>query len=242
VTGSPLGRARAQAEAVAHKRGPFGAAVWLAGRAASRLYRCERHLLIVQPLEPRGEPLPPPEGIEHRRIGECAPEAVLAFSRRHRFPRRSLRPVRYALERYDGLAAVRDGRVVAAYWWAGAAAPHPDLALHGLELEEGDAYGFWLFVADEERPRRTAAAFLDAVTQEAHAQGFRRLFGFVLESNLPARWFFSLAGYGSLGCVPVRFVLGLAAFAPTGLFVRRTGRGGGPPFGYRPLLNYRPSP
>ncbi len=242
MTHSPLGRAGAQLAATTPARGPLRAAAWFAARAAARLYRREQHLLILRRLESRPEPLRPPEGVEYRRLGECAPEAVLAFSRRNRFPRRSLRPVRYGLDHYDGLAAIREGRIVAIYWWAEAAALHPDVALHGLELEEGDAYGFWLYVAAEERPRRTTAAFLDAVAHAAQGQGFRRLVGFVLEPNIRARWFFSFADYEQLGCVPVRFVLGLLAVSPTGLFVRRTRHGDGPPFGYRPLASYRPRP
>jgi hypothetical protein len=105
---------------------------------------------------------------------------------------------------YGGYVAIADGRVVGFYWWtdgngtppsrASIGAAIDELGL-GIEMEPGDVYGADLYVGERDRAGRTAQLFLDLVEDDLRNRGYRRLWGYVHESNRLGRWTYSLRGY-----------------------------------------------
>ena len=106
---------------------------------------------------------------------------------------------------YRGYVALAEGRVVGCYWWADGDGPPPpsrasigaaieELGL-GIDLEPGDVYGADLYVGEQDRAGRTAPLFLDLVENDLRARGYRRLWGYVHETNRLGRWTYSLRGY-----------------------------------------------
>lgn len=106
---------------------------------------------------------------------------------------------------YCGLVAFRDDRLIGFYWWVdGEAAPPPsrksvgaaiDVLDLGIDLGPGDVYGADLYVAESARGRGIAQGFLDVVEATLRERGYRRVWGYVQESNRPARWTYSLRRY-----------------------------------------------
>jgi GNAT superfamily N-acetyltransferase len=106
---------------------------------------------------------------------------------------------------YEGLVALRDGRLIGFYWWVDAHSAPPtsrwsigaaidELGL-AIELGEGDVYGADFYVAEADRRGGTAQAILDHVETLLRDRGYERLWGYVIEDNRPARWTYSLRGY-----------------------------------------------
>lgn len=106
---------------------------------------------------------------------------------------------------YEGLAGFQDDRLVAFYWWVDGDSAQPpsrwsvgnaidELGLD-IELAPGDVYGADFYVREAARPGGTAQAFLDHVETLLRDRGYRRLWGYVIEDNRPARWTYSLRGY-----------------------------------------------
>jgi len=107
---------------------------------------------------------------------------------------------------YGGFAGLDDGLPVACYWWVDATMrpPHRDLrdGRFGIELGAGDAYGCDLYVREAFRGKGAAAGFLAQVEAALHDRGYERLWGYVVASNRPARWTYSVRGYE-----PIRTVM-----------------------------------
>jgi GNAT superfamily N-acetyltransferase len=98
------------------------------------------------------------------------------------------------LERgHRGFVASIDGTLVGYYWWADG--DHPHLRHLGVELQDGDVYGFDFFLAAEQRGDGRAVAFLHAIETALHERGYARLWGYVRGDNRPARWLYSMRGY-----------------------------------------------
>ena len=94
---------------------------------------------------------------------------------------------------HRGFVASIDGRLVGYYWWADG--NHSHLRRLGVELQDGDVYGFDFFLAAEHRGDGRAVAFLHAIESALHERGYTRLWGYVRGDNRPARWLYSMRGY-----------------------------------------------
>jgi GNAT superfamily N-acetyltransferase len=103
---------------------------------------------------------------------------------------------------YRGFVASVDGRLVGYYWWIDD--DHPHLRHLGVELSDGDVYGFDFYLAEEHRGEGRAVAFLHAIETALRDRGYTRLWGYVRGDNRPARWLYSMRGYEVVGHVHLR--------------------------------------
>jgi GNAT superfamily N-acetyltransferase len=98
-----------------------------------------------------------------------------------------------------GFVVIRGVEIVGFYHWVDSDNPtmHPDLWYMGPEfqLEQGDVYGSGLFLLEEHRGGGTASDFLCKLETSLRDRGYRRLWGYVLSTNRPARWLYSSRGY-----------------------------------------------
>jgi GNAT superfamily N-acetyltransferase len=203
----------------------------------SRLDREEEHLVLVKALD--GVPGPPARRpLDVRAIGDDDTDEVLAFTAEHSPPKVLAFVRNYLANGYRAFGAFRDGRLIGLFWWVDAAldAEHPDLVLHEIGLEPGDAYGFAYFVAPEHRGGGTATDFLSRVFVALHEARYTRMWGWVLADNRPARWLFSLAGFREVRRIRARTVVSLLTFSERRVLVRNLGWRSRHAFGSRRLL------
>lgn len=100
---------------------------------------------------------------------------------------------------FNGFVAFKGAELIGYYWWVDRDAdpPHPDMWLmgEGFEMEPGDVYGSSLFLLEEHRGGGNAADFLFQIETDLRDRGYTRIWGYVLQSNRPARWLYSTRGY-----------------------------------------------
>lgn len=106
---------------------------------------------------------------------------------------------------YHGFVALKGDEVVGYYWWVDREAdpPHPDIWLlgEGFEMEPGDVYGSSLFLLEEYRGKGAAGDFLHHVETNLRDRGYKRIWGYVVRTNRPARWLYSTRAYRSMWMV-----------------------------------------
>ena len=160
----------------------------------SYVYERQGMIVLVKDLGDEARRSRRPDELRYERI-ERRHLPALAELNRERKERRA--DARFAADLDSGLSAF--------YWWVdGDSAPPPsrwsigaaiDELRLGIDLEHGDVYGADFYVRESDRPGGTAQAFLDHVEALLGARGYRRLWGYVIEDNRPARWTYSLRGY-----------------------------------------------
>jgi GNAT superfamily N-acetyltransferase len=87
--------------------------------------------------------------------------------------------------------------LVGHYWWVDhtAGKRHRHVMRYGIDLADGDVYGFDYFITPRYRGNGNATTFLQCIEQELRGLGYRRVWGYVEADNTPARWLFSISGY-----------------------------------------------
>jgi GNAT superfamily N-acetyltransferase len=175
------------------------------GRRLVALAYTEHRVTIL--LKNLGEIMQPAAGsdIQVEQLERRHLEGLSALNRKRAMPKAD-EHFRENLDRgLHGFVGLRDGEVVAYYWWieAARASSHPDLDWLGpaLEMEPKDVYGSDFYVLAEHRGRGTANAMLCGVETGLRDLGYERLWGYVDEGNTQARWLYSARGY-----VPIRDV------------------------------------
>ncbi|MGO8904195.1 MAG: N-acetyltransferase family protein [Solirubrobacteraceae bacterium] len=183
-------------------------AAWQALRRHA--YIEERLIVIVKDLDSIVEPGRPTE----LRLEDLAAEHLSELSelnRRRGRPDIDRRFARYVEQGFHGFVAYRGEELVGYYWWVDRDVPtlFPDLRRLGLgiELGEGDVYGSDLFLLEEHRGGGAAADLLFQVESSLRDRGCKRIWGYVVSNNRPARWIYSLRGYAPMWIVNRRKVL-----------------------------------
>jgi GNAT superfamily N-acetyltransferase len=119
------------------------------------------------------------------------------FNRRQRNATRTHRFTTGMSEGKRALLGFRDDTLIGYIWWHDDSYAANDcyLSRFGVSLTAGEVYGDDLFIAPEHRGHGTPAAFVAAVETELVRLGYRRMYGFVDATNMPARWLWTTSGY-----------------------------------------------
>jgi GNAT superfamily N-acetyltransferase len=119
------------------------------------------------------------------------------FNQRQGNATRTHRFAKNMAEGKRALLGFRDDTLLGYIWWHDDSYTANDcyLSRFGVALGEGEVYGDDLFIAPEHRGRGTPAAFVAAVEAELVRLGYRRMYGFVDATNMPARWLWTTSGY-----------------------------------------------
>jgi GNAT superfamily N-acetyltransferase len=98
-----------------------------------------------------------------------------------------------------GFVALKDGQTVGYYHWVDGRGGlgHPDIWYMGKDfaLAPDDVYGSGLYLEEEHRGGSAASDFLFGVESALRDQGYKRLWGYVVSGNRPARWLYVSRGY-----------------------------------------------
>jgi hypothetical protein len=170
---------------------------FLVAGVRAQLSKHDTQLVIVKPLDRIAVPL---------RRGNVHVEPV---ERRHLPALRELNRERGDLDGdarfaadldagHAGFVGLRDGQPISCYWWVDATKPaHRDMRELGLgiELGEGDVYGYDLYVHKAHRAGGTVNDFLFQIETALHECGYRQLWGYVAADNRTARWTYQARGY-----------------------------------------------
>jgi GNAT superfamily N-acetyltransferase len=117
----------------------------------------------------------------------------------------------YLDQGFHGFVAFRDRDAIGYYWWVDREARDrfPDLRdlELGIELAEGDVYGSDFFLLERHRGKGTAGHFLFAIETSLAERGYRRLWGYAVADNRPARWLYATRGYEPVWAVLRRKLL-----------------------------------
>jgi GNAT superfamily N-acetyltransferase len=190
---APLAAAATDVRCLARRRGVRAALETVVRGVADGYAREELHVLVK-----RLDDIPPVAGEPRLELSDLGPESLpeLAALNRARCDTRADHRFAGNLQRqYHGFIAHENGTLVGYYWWLDAAADHDHLAQLGLELGPGDVYGFDFFLGEAHRGQGRAIEFLYGVETRLRERGFERLWGYVTQSNTPARWLYATRGY-----------------------------------------------
>jgi len=186
--------------------GPRRTSAALAHRFRGLAYERERLIVLLKDLDSITD-APSAE----LRVEDLGPESLAALSKLNGSRGEKdadRRFARYVEEGFEGFIGYRGEEPVGYYWWvdARAGARFPDLRDKGLgiELAEKDVYGSDFYLLEQHRGGGIAAAFLTHVESAVRDRGYRRLWGYVVSENRPARWLYSTRGYQPMWVVTRR--------------------------------------
>ncbi|MFC1645687.1 hypothetical protein ACFL2Y_00715 [Candidatus Omnitrophota bacterium] len=105
----------------------------------------------------------------------------------------------YFENNYDGFIAFFEDEIIGYSWWVDNSTKTrrktPDLTLFGIELKDGDVYGFDFFIAPKFRGKHNSIEFMCKTNSIFRKLGYKRLFGYVDLNNTSARWIYKLIGF-----------------------------------------------
>lgn len=131
--------------------------------------------------------------------------ALHELNRKRCFTRADSRFAEDVAHGYRGFVGFLGNELIGYYWWVDWTdrPPHRDLSRLGLgiELAEGDVYGADFFILGEHRGGGVANDFLHKVETALRERCYRRLWGYVVAGNRPARWVYTLRGYEPVSTV-----------------------------------------
>lgn len=175
--------------------GPKAALTYARAIARAQLYTESDEIVISKDL-PRAEPA----ATGTMRLEEAQPHHLPMLAEFNHRQCNATRTHRFTTSMSEGKRALlgfRDDTLIGYIWWHDDSYAANDcyLSRFGVALAEGEVYGDDLFIAPEHRGHGTPAAFVAAVESELVRLGYRRMYGFVDATNMPARWLWTTSGY-----------------------------------------------
>lgn len=185
-------------------------AVAVGHRLRALAYKDEQLIVIVKDLDSIVEPWRHGELRFENLAAEHLP-GLSELNRKRGRPEVDRRFAHYVEQGFHGFIAYLGEELVGYYWWVDRDVQtlYPDLHKLGLgiELGEGDVYGSDFFLLEEHRGGGVAADFLFNVESSLRDRGYRRLWGYVVSGNRPARWIYSTRVYTPMWIVHRKKVL-----------------------------------
>jgi hypothetical protein len=109
---------------------------------------------------------------------------------------RALRNVNRGLRIF---ALVKDSEVVGDMWAiTPVPATHPDMDLLGINCKDREAYTFDMLIAPAYRGMNLAVPLQRSLHAQLKAEGYRKVYGYYWDENLPARWMHRLLKFKEL--------------------------------------------
>jgi GNAT superfamily N-acetyltransferase len=134
------------------------------------------------------------------------------------------------------------GEAIGSFWWtdarisgSGAASRDPQISFLGLDLEDGDAWGFRNRILPASRGGGTATRMLQAIEELLAEMGYRRMLGSVEPRNISARWLYEIRGFKPIRTVEIRCFCSVVGVSNGRVFVRNRERRSPTTFPYRRL-------
>ena len=143
----------------------------------------------------------------------------------------------YLDNRYRGLLAEVDGRLVGHVWSCDPALhpedAHPHLGRYGITLGRGEVWGFDLYLMPEYRGGGLSNEFFALFRRSLRESGYVRVYGSVEADNLPAVWLHKVQGYEHVKTLHGTLYCGVLLKSGGRLFLKN------PSFGVRQKFDFR---
>jgi len=183
------------------ERGVGGTVKDIFARLRHELYSEGTSIVLLKDL---GEvrPVKRPTGIVFEDLRREHLPLLYELNRERAAPAVDKRFTEYVDAGFHGFIALLDGKAVGYYWWVDAdgGEEFPDLRDFdmGFELGPGEAYGSDFYILEAHRNGRRAGEMLARIEGGLADRGYKKLWGFVLADNRPARWLYESRGYERL--------------------------------------------
>jgi GNAT superfamily N-acetyltransferase len=185
------------------------------------IYHRERLLILEKILEGQS-PRAIPHAASVTDVREATQEEIFAL------PQNQRRYRAWLSDGYSCIIAFKNEEIIGWVWWTDhlkAEARRSLSVILGIDLEDGDVYGFDLHLQPAFRGHGRAIRFLRECERILTERGYRRLRGYVSATDTGARWMYEICGYRSVDSITVRCWLSVLAVANRHLLVRgRQGR------------------
>lgn len=185
-------------------------AIEMGRRLRSQAFSEEQLIVLLKDLDSITEPL----RRDLVRLEDLRPEhlpQLAELNRRRAAPEADRRFKRYVEAGFSGFVGYREDELAGYYWWVDSrkGAMFPDLRKLGLgiELADQEVYGSDFFMLEEHRGAGAAADFLYKVESSLRDLGYKRIWGYVVSNNRPARWIYSTRGYLPMWIIRRRRIL-----------------------------------
>ena len=176
-----------------------------ARRAVRALHSRSEELVLVKRLD---EPPDPPARADELRLEPLGPEhadALAQLNRSRCFTRKDPTYADWLARGYRGFLIYAQDEVAGLIWWIDKRieAAHPEVMHLGIDLDDRDVYSFDYYLAERHRGKGNAVAAFHRIERALADLGYRRLWGYVLADNRPARWLYAIRGFDVVGQVTV---------------------------------------
>jgi GNAT superfamily N-acetyltransferase len=108
-------------------------------------------------------------------------------------PSRGIKASRNLKRGWRGFAIIKGDLVVGDVWCVtpgkdGNHVMHPDLSMLGITCTDREAYAFDMYISQDHRGDNLAAPFQRLLQAKLKAEGWRKVYGYYWDDNLPALW------------------------------------------------------
>jgi GNAT superfamily N-acetyltransferase len=179
-------------------------------RAALRaVHSSTVEVVLVKRLDEPSSPPPDDGALRIEPLGPQHAGALAELNRRRCFTRKDLRYAEWLARGYRGFAIYAEDEPAGLIWWIDRRIEpaHPEVEHLGIELDDRDVYSFDYYLAEQHRGQGNAVAAFHRVECALADLGYRRLWGYVLAENRPARWIYAIRGFEDGDRVSIRRVL-----------------------------------
>ena len=172
------------------------------------LYSRVEELVLMKSLDGvLGRPASDDLRIEALAAHDCG--ALADLNREHCFTRKDRGIADRLAKGYRAFVIYSRDEVAGYFWWIDKRIDpaHPEVVRLGIELDDRDVYTFDYYLAERYRGSGNALVAFQQIECALKDLEYRRIWGYVLTDNRPARWIYDVLGYEVLGQVTSHSVL-----------------------------------
>ena len=130
-------------------------------------------------------------------------DEILSGMLRFSVPSRYFKARRNLMRNLRGFAILKENVVMGDIWCAvpkedSALVIHPDLEMLGVNCESGDVYAFDAFIDRKYRGNNLALPLQRFLHLTVKSEGYKKVYGFYWDDNLPALWMHRMLRYQEL--------------------------------------------
>jgi GNAT superfamily N-acetyltransferase len=139
-------------------------------------------------------------------LGSHHAGALAQLNRSRCFTRKDRTYAEWLARGYRGFAIYAQDELAGLIWWIDRRieAAHPEVLHLGIDLNDRDVYSFDYYLTERHRGKGHAVAAFHRIERALAQLGYRRMWGYVVADNRPARWVYAVRGFDVVERITVR--------------------------------------